>query len=566
MNTMSAHHNSGQLNDVINFPFIDYIIKSYVPIIQQDERSYKKIKMSIFRQSMIHSSSVEFESDPTYERLEYLGDAIFHVVITEYLYKRYDEENIGFLTKLRIKIERGESMAKLSAILELDRYVQYRYIKLNDHIMEDIFEAFVGAFYLNFGFVHVKAFIIELLERHMDFAVLIAYNDNYKDILLQYFHKMKWGFPKYALSGARSRSNSKTGRNSFDQSEKKKYVSIVRNPFGKILGEGSSSSKKKAEQLASKHALVKLGVIVSGVGDNIDPDWIKKIESMLELTDDVVDPKKKKKTDDESESKVSVYNPNNQLMKKEDIKHILRTYNVPYPKNIKISYKIFYEAMTHKSYLRRKNLTAKDKKCAVGCVPLQSNSNDRLQFLGDSVIHFIIGEFLYSKYKAQDEGFMTRLRCKLENRDSLFYLAKQIGIDDYVLLSQNIDVLYGNRKNVNIVGGGLEAFVGAVYLEIGLNTTREFFLEVVRTELDIDEIADSETNYKEIISQIYVKNRWGYPVYRILKEDGPDHAKIFTMGLYYDNKLITKGTANSKKKAEQIASKRMYEQLQAQGK
>ena len=189
---------------------------------------------------------------------------------------------------------------------------------------------------------------------------------------------------------------------------------------------------------------------------------------------------------------------------------------------------------------------------------LQKKSNERLQFLGDSVIHFVIGEYFYHKYRTRDEGFLTRLRCKLENRDSLFYLAKQTDIASYVLISQNIEILHG-RNNINIISGGFEAFIGALYLEIGLNITREYILEIIRVELDVEQIAENETNYKELVLQLYKTNHWGHPEYKIIEEKGPDHSKIFTMGIYLENKLMGKGIASSKKNAEQLASKQMYD-------
>ena len=524
--------------DIINFPFIDYIIHAYVPDIRLDTKKYEHIQMHLFRQAMCHQSASWVSSDPSYERLEYLGDSIFHLIATEYIYDRYEDEGKGFLTKLRIKLDRSESMVELTNILELNRYIQYRNIYLNDNILEDVFESFIGAFYLNFGMGHTRKFIIELLERHKDFAMLIYLEDNYKDLLLQYFHKMKYNFPKYIES--------------YDQYGN--YVSTVKTPFGKVLGIGISKNKKKSEQLASKHALTKVQILI---GDNIDPDWIEKIDLMTNSKEEI----KVKKAD---ENKLSVYNPNNKLMGHSDIKEILQMYNTPFPSSskTKFKYKIFHEAQTHKSYLKRKNLTDHDKECAKKAVPLQRNSNERLQLLGDSVIHFIIGEHLYLYYPERDEGFMTRLRCKLENRNILFKLAKQIGLDKYVLLSQNIDVLYGNRDNVNIVGGVLEAFVGALYLELGLGTARQFMLEVLRLELDIDQLAETETNYKEIISQLYIKSGWGIAKYEILKKEGPDHKIVFTMGLVFNGKIIGRGTANSKKGAEQIAAKKGYMALQ----
>ena len=519
-------------NNVINYPFIDYIIKCYVPELQFDKEKLKKVNMKIFQEAMMHNSTKQNETDKTYERLEYLGDAIFHMIITEYFYKRYDEEAEGFLTRLRIRIERGDSMAELTKILELETYIKTYGIPLNDHILEDVFEAFIGAFYLNFGMKYTRTFIIKLVEKHKDLSELIAHDDNYKDLLLRYFHQMKWGHPTYGE----------------ERSTNGKFISTVKNPFGKIIGRGIASSKKKAEQIASEKALTALGVIIDG---EIDPDWINKIEKIE---------KEEKEKDKTNKKTMSVFNPNNKLMKRCDIKNLLQIYNVPLNKTAEINIRTFYEAMTHRSYLVRKKLTPEDKAAAKNAVKLQKKSNERLQFLGDAVVHFVIGEYLYKKYTKADEGFLTRLRCKLENRESLFYLAKQTDISSYLLVSQNIEVLHG-RNNINIIGGGFEAFIGSLYLEVGPGTAKQFVLEVIRIEFDIDAIAENETNYKDLVLQLYNHNHWGHPVYKSIKEDGPDHAKIFTMGIYLKGKLVGQGRASSKKKAEQIASKEMYDKF-----
>lgn len=518
-----------QSNNVINYPFIDYIIKSYTPELQFDKNKSKRVNMKIFQEAMLHNTTKTQEHHKTYERLEYLGDAIFHMVITEYFYKRYDEEAEGFLTKLRIRIERGDSMAELTKILELDQYIQLYGISLNDHILEDVFEAFIGAFYLNFGMKYTRIFIVRLVEKHKNLSELISNDDNFKDLLLRYFHQMKWGHPIY--------QETKTNNG--------KYISTVQNPFGKQIGKGIASSKKKAEQLASKEALILLEVIING---EVDPNWLNKIEKV----------EKEKDKDKIGKKSLSVFNPNNKLMKKNDIKQLLGNYNVLVQNISNINLKIFYEAMTHRSYLVRKKLTPDDKIAASSAVKLQKKSNERLQFLGDAIIHFVLGDYLYHKYPKAGEGFLTRLRCKLENRESLFYLAKQTDISSYLLVSQNIEVLHG-RNNINIIGGGFEAFVGGLYLEIGLGIAKQFILEVIRIELDIDKIAENETNYKDLVLQLYNKNHWGHPEYKILKEEGPDHSKIFTMGIYLKGKLVGQGKASSKKKAEQIASKIMFD-------
>ncbi|AVL93883.1 putative ribonuclease 3 [Megavirus vitis] len=525
------HNNYNQdYNNVINYPYIDYIIKCYVPELQFDENKSKKVNMTLFEESMLHPTMQYGDFYQSYERLEYLGDAIYHMVITEYFYKRYDDENEGFLTRLRIRAERGDTMADLTQKLELDQFIQIYGISLNEHILEDVFEAFIGAFYLNFGIKYTRLFIIRIVERNNDLSEFIAYDDNYKDLLLRYFHQMKWGHPKYVEI--------------FDS--KNKFSTSISNPFGKILGIGNSFTKKKAEQLASKKALIKLGVIING---EIDPNWLSKIDKIEKEV------KEKEKTD---KKPLPVFNPKNKLLKKTDIKKLLIDYNVVLNSELNINIKLFHEAMTHRSYLVRSKMTAEERAHAKKCVKLQKKSNERLQFLGDAVIHFVIGESLYYKYINSDEGFLTRLRCKLENRDSLYYLAKQTNVSSYLLISQNIEVLHG-RNNINIIGGGFEAFVGSLYLEAGLQTSKQFILEVIRIELDLDEIAENETNYKDLVLQLYNKNHWGHPIYKIIQEKGPDHKKKFTMGIYLNDKLMGRGTAYSKKKAEQIASKRMYQ-------
>lgn len=520
-------------NDVINYPFIDYIIKAYVPDLQLDEKKYNKVDMNLFKEAMLHTTTKFQEHHKTYQRLEYLGDCFYHLIITEYLFQRYDEENSGFMTRLRIRIERGDSMVELTKILGLDKYIQIYGISINDHILEDVFEAFIGAFYLSFGIKYTKILIINLIEKHKNLSEMIFYDDNYKDLLLQYYHQMKWGPPIYEDGQYNMPNNGK------------KFKSIVKNPFDKKLGEGTANRRDKAEQLASKNALIALGVIVNG---EKDPNWIDKIEKEI----------KEKEIDKSGKKTMSVFNPNNKLLKCKNIMDILLLYNVVMPKNYKIDVKPFYEAMTHRSYLVRKKLSDEDIIASKNAVKLQKKSNERLKFMGDAVIHFVIGEFLYFKYPYADEGFLTRLRCKLEKRESLYYLAKQTGISDYLLVSQNIEILHG-RNNVNIIGSGFEAFVGALYLQFGLFVCKQLITEIIRIELDITEIAENETNYKDLILQLYNKNHWGRPIYKVIKEDGPDHQKKFTIGIYLNGKSMGLGTASSKRKAEQIASKKMYD-------
>jgi ribonuclease III len=501
--------------------FIKRMTIYYVPQMHIDNK-FRINSFNLFIEAMTHNS---FSSKKTYERLEFLGDAIFHLIITEYLYNRYTDEDEGFLTKLRIRIEKRDSMAELAQDIGLKKYIKIgSNVFISEDIMEDVFEAFIGAFYLNFGMNYTRLFIFSLIEKHKNITELIHYDDNFKDLLQRYFHQMKWGHPIYE----EVRNN-----------ETNLKIIQIKNPDGKILGTGKSNTKKKASQIASSDALSFLKIVVDG---ELNEKWQDDIDKLSDKKD------KTKKT-------TTVYNEKNILIDIDDINEILLKYNIVIPKKINI--KLFREATTHRSYLKRKIISHKNINNAV---ELQKRSNEHLQFIGDTVIHFVVSELLYNKYYNMDEGFLTRMRCKIENRESLFDLSNAVGISEYILISHGIELMQ-QRNNVRIISGGLEAFIGAIYISIGLSISRTFIQEIIANEINIDEIVESETNYKEQIIQVFIKNKWGQPVYKTIKSEGPDHSKIFTIGIYLHEKLMGVGTEMSKKKAEQLASKNMIDKL-----
>lgn len=191
----------------------------------------------------------------SYERLEFLGDSIIRTILAEYLFKRYANEDEGFMTRLRTKIEKGESLAKLSLILGLNKYIlMSKYLEYkngrekNISILEDVFEAFMGALFCESNYETCKSFLVNVIEKEIDIAELLNHNDNYKDTLLQYYHKMKWDAPIYTTI-------------SEGNDLKKEFTIIVKDNNGKIIGTGSGTSKKKGQQVAAYQALISLGVI-----------------------------------------------------------------------------------------------------------------------------------------------------------------------------------------------------------------------------------------------------------------------------------------------------------------
>jgi dsRNA-specific ribonuclease len=273
-------------NKFITSEFIEATLNKY-------SINHKVININNFRQAFVHISYLKEQQltekfikllkeinpiqdkyikktiplqDISYEVLEYLGDAVIHSVLAEYLFRRYPNADQGFLTTIRTRIEKGETLNKFSRSLGFDEYaIISRNIELsggrenNVNIMEDVFEAFIGALKLETNYETCQKFIINLIDILIDFADLINNDDNYKQLLMQYYHKNGYRTtPTYILI------------NTFDEKPRKKFEMIAKNPDGKIIGRGISTSKTHAAQLAAKEALIKFGAIKNNSDDSDD--------------------------------------------------------------------------------------------------------------------------------------------------------------------------------------------------------------------------------------------------------------------------------------------------------
>ena len=277
-------------NELITNRFIDKIFKKY-------GINHRVNKLSLYVEATTHTSYCVYKCqqkqnqkdiyicpidnparaiplmENTYERLEFLGDSIMHCVLADYLFHRYPDQFEGFMTKLRTKLENTSMLAKFARILGLDQYaIISRYVEANegrtrnDHIMEDIFEAFIGAFYDDVpqdcdkgsNYNKCRQLIVRLIEDEIDIAELLYNETNYKDMLLQYAHKMRWPDPMY---GTRKVTTAGT-----DMPRYEMYVKIN----NVIYGVGAGVSKKKGEQMAAKEALENCGVIGNDSDDSDD--------------------------------------------------------------------------------------------------------------------------------------------------------------------------------------------------------------------------------------------------------------------------------------------------------
>lgn len=205
------------------------------------------------------------------------------------------------------------------------------------------------------------------------------------------------------------------------------------------------------------------------------------------------------------------------------------------------------KACTHRSYLNENR--------GVGL-----EHNERLEFLGDAVLELVVTSFLFRKYPDKNEGEMTSFRSALVNTHSLSKVALHIGVDEYLLLSKGETKDTGRARSI-IHADTIEAIIGAVYLDKGYDAVANFISSELLEVIDIDEIVENKT-WLDAKSRFQEKAQeiTGFtPMYKTLKEIGPDHNKSFTLGVFLGDVQIALGTGLSKQEAEQKAAEKALE-------
>jgi len=184
------------------------------------------------------------------------------------------------------------------------------------------------------------------------------------------------------------------------------------------------------------------------------------------------------------------------------------------------------------------------------------NSNERLEYLGDSVLNTVIAELLFNRFPYKNEGFLTEMRSKIVSRESLNELAIKIGLNNIVEFDKR--AIGFNTKN-SIFGNALEAFIGAVFLDRGFYTAKKFIRQKLITHIDIDKLQNTETNFKGRLIEWAQKNN---KVIEFESEENTNQRqKIFKIRILIDRVVMSEAEHISKKKAEQIASQKASENI-----
>lgn len=198
-----------------------------------------------------------------------------------------------------------------------------------------------------------------------------------------------------------------------------------------------------------------------------------------------------------------------------------------------------HQALTHRSYANE--------------CPEQGGDNERLEFLGDAVLGFLVTALLYQRYPNMKEGDLSRLRSQLINEKQLAILAKNLNIGDKMRLGKGVQN-EGGRKSPALLSDAFEAILGAYFLDSGIDDLREFVDFLFTPVADDIVLNQSRIDPKTRFQQWAQKHRGNPPNYQILAESGPDHAKEFTAQVLVDNKVYGVGKDSSKQGAEKRAA------------
>lgn len=294
-------------------------------------------------------------------------------------------------------------------------------------------------------------------------------------------------------------------------------------------------------------------------------------------------------------------NPNNKMLTVEAIETIMRNNGL----NLKVNdISVYQTAFIHRSYMKTHHQEPHDP----ACIPLQSVCNETYEFLGDTILNSVIGTYLYDRYRDQNEGFMTKTRTKMVRGTTLGELARRLGLNKWIVISQHVE-LEGGRDNLRILEDLFEAFIAAIYLDNGskvlsddwfklperieslkktaeklpasekvpvlnniielyheMNSSRshsngylycqKFITSAYERHLDIVKLIAHDDNYKDQLQHYFQRQNDTFPVWELLKEEGRTNNRWHTVGVRDKyGYIIGTGRARKKTEAEQLASK-----------
>ncbi len=187
-------------------------------------------------------------------------------------------------------------------------------------------------------------------------------------------------------------------------------------------------------------------------------------------------------------------------------------------------------------------------------------SNERLEFLGDSILSFVVSSHIFNQHRDLKEGQLTSIRSVLTNTETLYEISKDLGLGKLLKLSRGEET-GGGRENKTILANTLEALIGGLFVDQGIDAVKKFIEEniISRAEniIEAQGLKDPKSRLQETIQE----TRKASPSYKIIEESGPDHSKSYVVGVYVEEKLLAQGRGSSKQDAEKAAARAALEAL-----
>ena len=208
---------------------------------------------------------------------------------------------------------------------------------------------------------------------------------------------------------------------------------------------------------------------------------------------------------------------------------------------------LLQQALVHRSYINENP-------------DFELRSNERLEFLGDSMLSAVVAEKLYIDYPDLPEGDMTKLRSALVRRETLSRIAQHLNLDDYIYLGRGEETS-GGRAKQSILADALEAVIGAVFMDQGFDVCRDLILRLYEGEIEKAVSASLTADFKSRFQEVAQSKYHETPEYRVVSAEGPDHAKKFIVEVAVCGRVLGKGRGSSKLEAEQGAAKVALDEL-----
>lgn len=202
-------------------------------------------------------------------------------------------------------------------------------------------------------------------------------------------------------------------------------------------------------------------------------------------------------------------------------------------------------ALTHKSWLNEH--------------PEAKQSNERLEFLGDAILEFLISKEIYDRFQNEEEGFLTALRANLVNTENLAQVARKLSVGDFLKMAKGEEET-GGRENGSLLADTLEAIIGALFIDQGLDTVYEFIKANLIIEIP-QKVSQPLKDPKSRLQEYVQAQKLPTPKYKVVEESGPDHNKKFVVEVLVDNQAQGRGEGKNKNIAEQEAAKAALDKL-----